>query len=189
MCDFFLIFHMVASQIFWEADLRWRLQCRNILSFKGNALGITTCGREGAEQDLTKWEAGLGWSCRVVPSWGEETKPLHLLSLYHSVSVCAALRKGAWPWARQIFPDKAIPEKGLTAESCLPVHAQASGGINTSFQKGIWLAQFCTAPTTNIYSLIFWLTFGCWHLICIRHFPMDLNFFFLLSLSDCRVFN
>ena len=63
-------------------------------------------------------------------------------TLYHSGIACGLPREGPWPWARQLFPAKAIPKKGWQLREVCQQHSQAARGINPSFQKEIWLAQF-----------------------------------------------
>ena len=66
----------------------------SVISFKANAFGITTCGRDGTEQDVVK---NLDWDgpAELFPI-GLRGPGLYAPShLYHAVIVCGLPRKGA----------------------------------------------------------------------------------------------
>lgn len=108
-------------------SLRCSLQCRKVISSKGNALGIITWGGEGTERDLAKEEIGLRRPLLCFFVLAEKTGPLYPSPLYHSGIGCAWSREGAWPQARQFFPAKAIPKNSWQLRAVCQQHSQAAG--------------------------------------------------------------
>lgn len=131
-----------------------------VLVLKGVLLGSPLM--EGKGQRGFSKEAGLGQCSSVAFSW---LKGLGLYRqhppptpLYHSGIAWGLPKEGPWPWARQLLPAKAIPKKGWQLRAVCQQHFQAARGINLSFQKEIWLAQFSTYYKYSFNKLTdFWL--------------------------------
>jgi hypothetical protein len=103
---------------------------------------------KGQKKGFTKGEVGLASqnSYELLLIWREEAKPLFPTTFHQWVIRCGlgcpgrsmTLDKTAF------FSAKAIPRKGWLLRIDCQQHSKATGGVNPSFQRGIWLEWFTT---------------------------------------------